>query len=95
LGECWIQLNQSDSAIEPLRKAIALAPDDAEAHFILGTALNKSGNRDEGARERQICAQLRAKQRSQGAPWDHGHLIRWYPVLLMLSTRAAPPGNFS
>jgi Flp pilus assembly protein TadD len=67
LGECWVRLDQPASAIEPLRKAIALAPDDAEAHFILGTALNKSGNLSEGARERAICAQLRAKQRAQGA----------------------------
>jgi tetratricopeptide (TPR) repeat protein len=67
LGECWIRLDQPASAIEPLRKAIALKSDDAEAHFILGTALNKSGNPAEGARERTICAQLRAKQRAQGA----------------------------
>jgi Flp pilus assembly protein TadD len=67
LGECWIRLDQAASAIEPLRKAIALAPDDAEAHFILGTALNKSGNQGEGAKERAICAQLRAKQKAQGA----------------------------
>ena len=65
LGECWIQLDQSASAIEPLRKAIALAPDDSEAHYILGTALNKSGNPGEGAKERTICAQLRAKQKAQ------------------------------
>jgi Flp pilus assembly protein TadD len=65
LGECWIQLNLSASAIEPLRKAIALAPDDAQAHYILGTALNKSGNQVEGAKERAICAQLRAKQKAQ------------------------------
>ena len=67
LGECWIRLDQAASAIEPLRKAIALAPNDAEAHFILGTALNKSGSPREGARERSICAQLRATQRAQGA----------------------------
>jgi Flp pilus assembly protein TadD len=67
LGECWIRLDQAASAIEPLRKAIALAPNDAEAHFILGTALNKSGSPREGARERSICAQLRAMQRAQGA----------------------------
>jgi len=65
LGECWIRLDQAASAIEPLRKAIALAPDDVKAHFILGTALNKSGNPREAARERAICEQLRAKQRGQ------------------------------
>ena len=66
VGECLIRLDEPVSAIEPLRKAIALAPDDAEAHFILATALNKSGSLGEGARERAICAQLRAKQRAQG-----------------------------
>jgi Flp pilus assembly protein TadD len=65
LGECWVQLEQSASAIEPLRKAIALEPSDAQAHYILGTALNKSGNQAEGARERALCAQLRAKQNIQ------------------------------
>ncbi len=65
LGECWIRLDQPALAVEPLRKAIALAPDDAEAHFILGTALDKSGDTSEGARERKLCAQLRAKQRAQ------------------------------
>jgi Flp pilus assembly protein TadD len=65
LGECWVQLEQSASAIEPLRNAIALEPDDAQAHYILGTALNKSGNQAEGARERALCAQLRAKQKTQ------------------------------
>jgi Flp pilus assembly protein TadD len=66
LGESYIRLEQPASAVEPLKKAIALAPDDAQAHFILGTALDKSGKSVEGAKERQICAQLRARQRAQG-----------------------------
>ena len=66
LAECWIRLEQPASAIETLRKAISLAPGDAEAHYILGTALNKSGNPSEGAKERAISAQLRAKQKGQG-----------------------------
>jgi Flp pilus assembly protein TadD len=53
LGECWIRLDQPASAIDPLRKATALALDDAEAHFILGTALNKSGDPREEARGRR------------------------------------------
>jgi Flp pilus assembly protein TadD len=67
LAECWIRLDKPAAAIEPLRKAIALTPDDVEAHFILGTALNKSGNPAEGARERKIAAELNAKQRAKGA----------------------------
>src|SRR6202046_3199315 len=66
LGESYIRLEQPASAVEPLKKAIALPPDDAQAHFILGTALDKSGKSVEGAKERQICAQLRARQRAQG-----------------------------
>jgi Flp pilus assembly protein TadD len=68
LGQCWIRLDEADSALEPLRKAVALAPDDPQAHFILGTALNKSGNPEEGARERAISAQLNAKRRAQRTP---------------------------
>ena len=66
LGESYIRHQQPALAVEPLKKAIALAPDDVAAHFILGTALDKSGNSVEGAKEREICAQLRARQHAQG-----------------------------
>jgi Flp pilus assembly protein TadD len=67
LGESYIRLQQPALAVEPLKKAIALAPDDAEAHFILGTALDKSGNTVEGTKEREISARLRPRQRTQEA----------------------------
>jgi tetratricopeptide (TPR) repeat protein len=65
MGEARISLEQPAAAIEPLQKAIALDPNDAQAHYILGTALNKSGRPAEGAKQRTICAQLRARERGQ------------------------------
>ena len=65
MGQARISMQQPEAAIEPLQKAIALDPNDAEAHYILGTALNKSGRPAEGAKQRTICAQLRARERAQ------------------------------
>ena len=65
LGEARISIEQPEAAIEPLQKAIALDANDAQAHYILGTALNKSGRSAEGAKQRAICAQLRARERAQ------------------------------
>ncbi len=65
LGEARISLEQPDAAIEPLQRAIALEPNDAQAHYILGTAFNKSGRPAEGAKQRKICAQIRANEHAQ------------------------------
>jgi len=54
LGKTQIALNRPDAAIAPLRKAIQLDPNSAEAHFVLGTALRKSGHAAEGLREQRI-----------------------------------------
>jgi Flp pilus assembly protein TadD len=67
LGECYIRLGRPAEAVEPLRKVTESAADDAEAHFILGTALSKSGHPSEGAKERELCARIREKERSRGA----------------------------
>ena len=67
LGEAEIAAQQPDAAIPPLQQAVTLKPDDAEAHFILGSALIKIGRSSEGAKERAICARLRASQRSKVA----------------------------
>ncbi len=68
LGQARISIEQPDAAIEALQKAVALDPNDAQAHYILGTALNKSGRLAEGAKQRSICAQLRARERAQNNP---------------------------
>lgn len=64
LGQTSIALEEPGAAIQPLQRAITLNPKDAEAHYILGTALIKNEEFAEGAKQRMLCAQLRAEQRS-------------------------------
>ena len=56
-------------AVEPLRKAVALKPDYTQAHFNLGIALSKSGNRTEAIES--FRAALRC---TPGAPVIHAAL---------------------
>lgn len=65
LGETRILLEQPSAAIQPLERLIAFDPDDAEAHYILGTAYSKAGNLAEGAKQRAICARIREAQNAQ------------------------------
>jgi Flp pilus assembly protein TadD len=67
LGECRIAMQQADLAIEPLKKAAVLLPNDPEVHYVLGTALIKAGHAAEGAKERTLSSHLRANQHSQAA----------------------------
>jgi Flp pilus assembly protein TadD len=67
LGESRIAMQQPELAIEPLKKAATLLPNDPEVHFVLGTALIKAGHAVEGARERTLSSHLRASPRSQQA----------------------------
>ncbi len=63
LGHCEIWLEEPIAAIEHLRRAIALDANDAEAHYVLGTALSKAGRSADGAKERATSAQLQDQQR--------------------------------
>ena len=67
LYSAWVRReiaeNHSEAAIEPLRKAVQLDPDYAEAHFVLGTALRQSGHAAEGTREQKISLALQEKKR--------------------------------
>ena len=67
LGECEIALGEPQQALDPLGRAAA-AGNDAQAHYLLGTALIKLGRTAEGVRERQICRQLRAAERTMDSP---------------------------
>jgi Flp pilus assembly protein TadD len=64
LGKTEIALNHPVAAIEPLRKAIQINPDYAEAHFVLGTALRQSGHAEEGKREQKISVDIQERKRA-------------------------------
>ncbi len=49
LGAAYREMGRSADAEAPMRKAVALAPGDAEAHSNLGTALRDLGRLDEAA----------------------------------------------
>jgi Flp pilus assembly protein TadD len=59
-----IALNHPEAAIEPLRTAIQIDPDYAEAHFVLGTALRQAGRAAEGKQEQKISVDLQEKRRT-------------------------------
>ncbi len=67
LGEVNVSLDQPSHAIASLRKAIALDANDAEAHYILGSALIKLGHTAEGMKERQACGRIRDAERKRAA----------------------------
>jgi predicted Zn-dependent protease len=60
LAQCRIALNQPQAAIDALRRILVQHPDDAEAHFILGTALSDAGQPAQAAKERGMAGALRA-----------------------------------
>ena len=62
LGKTQIALNRPDAAIAPLRKAVRLDPNSAEAHFVLGTALRKSGHAAEGLREQKTSLAIQNRK---------------------------------
>ena len=47
----FVRLNRFEEAVADGRKAIELAPDDSRAHFSLGIALARAGQKDEARRE--------------------------------------------
>lgn len=54
------------NAIQALREAVRRRPTDDAAHYVLGVALQMSGNAGEGARERELARRLS----SEYAEWD-------------------------
>jgi Tfp pilus assembly protein PilF len=64
LGKTELAMNEPEKAIPPLRKAIQLDPNYTEAHFVLGTALRRSGHNEEGIREQKLSLAIRAKERA-------------------------------
>ena len=58
LGFCYVSTNQPSEAIDPLTQYILSNPDDAEAHFFLGSALKALGKKEEARTQFQEAARL-------------------------------------
>jgi tetratricopeptide (TPR) repeat protein len=58
LGYAYWQDRDPQAAIYWLREAVRRNPADADAHFVLGTALAAGGNAPEAARERELARRL-------------------------------------
>jgi tetratricopeptide (TPR) repeat protein len=60
LGYAYFLERDPMSAVGWLREALRRNPADAEAHYVLGVALQTSGSAAEGARERELARRLSA-----------------------------------
>lgn len=63
LGKTLIKLNRSEEAIEHLKKASELAPNNPEPHFQLSLAYRKTGKRAEAAAEAEIVKKIHETRR--------------------------------
>jgi predicted Zn-dependent protease len=65
LGKADLMLRQPKDAVIPLRRAIALNPKLAQAHYLLGGALGQLVQTAQARKERAISAQIQAEQQAQ------------------------------
>src|SRR5438128_8019675 len=49
LAICYLESRRPDLAVEALKRDLALRPESAETHYLLGTALGAAGQLDEAA----------------------------------------------
>lgn len=61
-GVCLVTMKKYEEAIPPLRSAERLMPQNPEVHNALGTALQRSGHKDEAQKEFAIHESLRSAQ---------------------------------
>jgi tetratricopeptide (TPR) repeat protein len=66
LGYAYFLERDLPNAIQSLREAVRRRPADDAAHYVLGVALQMSGNTGEGARERELARRLS----SEYAAWE-------------------------
>ncbi len=64
-GYCLVNLKKYEDAIPPLRTAERLMPANPEVHHSLGTALERSGHKDEAQKEFAIHEKLRSEGGTQ------------------------------
>ncbi|MGH9446122.1 MAG: tetratricopeptide repeat protein [Terriglobia bacterium] len=65
LGKAEIMLRDPQGALAPLRRAIALDPKLAQAHYLLADALEELGQTAQARKERAISAQIQAEQQAR------------------------------
>jgi tetratricopeptide (TPR) repeat protein len=64
-GYCLVSLKKYEDAIPPLRTAERLLPENPEVHHSLGTALERSGHKEEAQKEFAIHEKLRSEGGTQ------------------------------
>jgi len=64
LGRALILMGRSDEALEHLRRAAELAPDNPEPHYQLSLAYRRLGNKDQSAAELAIVKRIHNGRRS-------------------------------
>jgi Flp pilus assembly protein TadD len=67
LGFCYVSTKQPAEAIDPLTQYVLSDPDDAEAHFLLGSALKAVGKQDEARTQFQEAARLEPRNQQYRA----------------------------
>ncbi|HEY7211426.1 MAG TPA: tetratricopeptide repeat protein, partial [Bryobacteraceae bacterium] len=67
LGQTELALNNSNAAIQPLERAVRLAPDSVQAHFVLGAALRRAGRTSDALHQQQLAEKIQADQRAREA----------------------------
>ncbi|HVM75512.1 MAG TPA: tetratricopeptide repeat protein [Candidatus Saccharimonadales bacterium] len=67
LGFCYVSMNDPSDAIDPLAQYVLSDPDDAEAHFLLGSALKALGKKDEARTQFQEAARLEPRNQQYRA----------------------------
>ena len=55
LGQCYLQTNQIDKAIESLKHAVALQDESPNDHYMLGTAFAQKGNGEQAVYHIRKC----------------------------------------
>jgi len=67
LGFCYVSTKQPAEAIDPLTQYALSDPDDAEAHFLLGSALKAVGKQDEARTQFQEATRLEPRNQQYRA----------------------------
>jgi Flp pilus assembly protein TadD len=71
LGFCYVSTNQPGEAVDPLTQYVQSDPDDAEAHYLLGSALKGVGKMDEAHGQFQEAARLEPRNQLYQAASGH------------------------